>query len=235
MKIEVWSDVVCPFCFIGKRHLEEAIEQSGFDGQIDVVYKAYELDPTAPATTDEPYHVSLARKYQISDEQAEEMVDNILQRARGAGLYYRTSEWTMANTFNAHRVTKYAAEEGKENEMVERFFSSYLEEAKKIGTDEVILSIAEEAGLNVEKVKEVLEGEAYADEVRQDIAEAKQVGVQGVPFFVFNRKYAVPGAMPTESFVEVIQKVAEEEGLEAKPQVLDIEGSGMCTDGKCEM
>src|SRR5699024_8000179 len=84
MKIEVWSYVVCPFCLIGKRHLEEAIEQSGFDGQIDVVYKGYELDPTAPATTDEPYHVSLARKYQISDEQAEEMVDNILQRARGA-------------------------------------------------------------------------------------------------------------------------------------------------------
>lgn len=236
MKIEVWSDFVCPFCYIGKRRLEEALKMSPYGDQVTVEYKAYELDPTAPASTDEKYHESLARKYGKSEEEALGMMENMAAQAKTVGLNYNLDALTPANTFKAHRLAKFAKTKGLDIEFTERVLRAYFIEGQKIGLDEVLIPLATEVGLNEAEVKEVLSSNAFEEEVRTDIAEASQVGVRGVPFFVMDRKYAMSGGQPAEVFAQAIEKVAQEAGLQPTLQVLgDEDAGGMCADGKCEI
>ncbi len=206
MKIEVWSDYVCPFCYIGKRRLEEAIQEAGLEGKVDVVYKAYELDPNAVATSDKSMVTALMEKYQMSSEEAKTMTDNVEMQAKSVGLDYNFEKMTPANTFHAHRLAKFAEEENLGEEMTERLLHAYFIEGEKIGTYETLQKIAEEVGLSKERTKEMLHSEGYIDVVKKDIEEASQIGVQGVPFFVLNRKYALSGAQSTETFVEALRK-----------------------------
>ena len=211
MKIEIWSDYVCPFCYIGKRRLEEALEQTGLGEKAEVVFKAFELDPNSPAVSDTLIKESLAKKYGMSVEEAKKMTDNVVDQAKTVGLNYNFDVMTPANTFNAHRLAKLAEQEGFDKTVSESLLKAYFIDGEKIGTDDVLLRIAEEAGISRDRAKEVLDSDEFADDVRMDIAEAQQIGVKGVPFFVINRKYAISGAQPAEAFANALRQAAEEE------------------------
>ena len=235
MKIEIWSDYVCPFCYIGKRRFEEALEKTGLEGKVEVVYKAYELGPNAPATTDETIQESLAGKYNISIDEAKSMTDNVVVQAESVGLKYNFDAMHPANTFNAHRLAKLAEQKGLGEEMTEQLLQAYFIESKRIGLDDVLIEILVKVGISKERAEEVLKSEAFAEEVKADITEAGQIGVQGVPFFVINRKYAISGAQPAETFAEALQKVAEEEGIRPKLTILNSDASGACKDDNCDI
>jgi predicted DsbA family dithiol-disulfide isomerase len=235
MKIEVWSDYVCPFCYIGKRRLEEAISSTGLAQNIDVQFKAYELDPNSSAISDKSTYEMLAEKYQTTLEAAKQMTSSVKKQAESVGLEYDFDRIKPANTFDAHRIVKWAAAQGKPAEASERLLKAYFIDVQEIGRHEVLLNLIEEIGLDRTQAAKVLASDDYAAEVRQDIQEGMSLGVQGVPFFVINRKYAISGAQPAEAFAEALRKVAEEEGITSKLQTLGQENVGICKDDNCEI
>ncbi len=224
MKVEIWSDFACPFCYIGKRRFEQAIEQ--FDGDVKVEFRSFELDPNAPRKTDQDIHDMLAGKYGMTREKAKAMNDQMTEQAKEAGLDYQMDTIIPANTHDAHRLSHYAKEQGKMAEFTERIMKAYFTESKHIADFESLAQLAEESGLLKEEVLNVLESGKYSDQVRADQKEAAQVGVRGVPFFVFNEKYAVSGAQPVESFLQVLHKVGAEEQVTAKK-------TEWCADDDC--
>ncbi len=216
MKVEVWSDYVCPFCYIGKRQLEKAIKDSGYEGQIEVEYKSFLLDPTTPVDTEEPVISSLAKKYQVSEEQAKNMTENVATRAKEVGLDYDFDQMKTANTVAAHRLAKWAETKGQGHEMSERLLKAYFLEGEAIGKSDVLLRLVEELGLNKAEAKEILDGNQFKGDVEKDIFEAQQLGVRGVPFFVFDNKYGISGAQPQALFEQTIEQAASEAGLKHK-------------------
>lgn len=213
MKIEIWSDYVCPFCYIGKRRLEEALEQTGLGEKAEVVFKAYELDPNSPAVSDTLMTEVLAKKYGMSVEEAKKMTDNVVDQAKSVGLNYNFDVMTPANTFNAHRLAKLAEQEGFDKTVSESLLKAYFIDGEKIGAEDVLLRIAEEAGISRDRAKAVLDSDEFADDVRMDIAEAQQIGVKGVPFFVIDRKYAISGAQPAEAFANALRQAADRKSV----------------------
>lgn len=213
MKIEVWSDFVCPFCYIGKRRLEEALEQAGFEGKAEVEFKAFELDPHSPKTSDKSMYEVLAEKYGSTVEAAKGMTAQVVEQAKSVGLDYNFDAMKPANTLDAHRLVKWASAQGKAAEANELLLHSYFIEGKEIGENDVLLDLIETLGLSREEANKVLTSDAYLTEVQADITRAGQIGVRGVPFFVLNDKYAISGAQPLEAFVSALNKVGEEEGI----------------------
>lgn len=235
MKIEVWSDYVCPFCYIGKRRLEEGLKQSGLEGKAEVEYKAYQLDPNTPVASDRSLLEGLAAKFNVSMSEAENMMKNIAEQAKTVGLHYQVNKMKSSNTMDAHRLAKFAKQHGKEAQVTERLLHGYFVEGEQIDTEEVLLAVAKEAGLDAEQTKAMLNSDDFTDQVQADIEEAREIGVQGVPFFVVNRKYAISGAQSTEAFVEALEKIAKEEGIQPSLQVLGGDGGGQCDDGSCNV
>lgn len=234
MKIEVWSDYVCPFCYIGKRQLEKAIKESGYEEQIEVEYKSFLLDPSTPVDMEESIYTALAKKYNLSVEEAKKMTANITSRAEEVGLEYNFDEMKTANTMAAHRLAKLANELGKAPAYNERLMKAYFLEGEAIGRLEVLKRLAEEAGLDTAKVEDVLAGNHFEEAVEADIYEAQQIGVRGVPFFVFNKKYGISGAQPQPLFAQTIEQAAAEAGLKKSIQLVG-DGGATCTDGECEL
>lgn len=224
MKVEIWSDFACPFCYIGKRRFEQAAQQ--FDGKIKVEFRSYELDPNAPTKADGDVHSMLAKKYGMTVAKAKAMNDQLTAQAKEAGLDYQMDTIILANTHDAHRLSHFAKEKGKMNEFIERVLKAYFTESKHIADFEQLAQLAEEAGLLKEEAMEVLTSGKYSDRVRTDQEEALEIGVQGVPFFVFNEKYAVSGAQSVESFMQVLEKVSEDEKITA-------EQTEWCQDDDC--
>ncbi|MBY0222218.1 DsbA family oxidoreductase [Mammaliicoccus sciuri] len=235
MKIEVWSDYVCPFCYIGKRRLEQALKQAGLEEKAEVQYKAYQLDPNTPVASDQSQLEGLANKYNISRTEAENMMKNVEEQAKTVGLHYQVEKMKTSNTQDAHRLAKFAGQHGAEEQVTERLLHGHFVEGERIDTEEVLVSIAQEAGLDAELTKAMLHSNDFADEVQADIEEARQIGVQGVPFFVINRKYAISGAQPIEAFVEALEKIAEEEGIKPTLQMLGKDSGGQCDDDSCDV
>ncbi|MEH7383389.1 DsbA family oxidoreductase [Bacillus sp. JJ1533] len=215
MKIEVWSDFVCPFCYVGKRRLEHALEHFPNRDQVEVEFKSFELDPNAKPYSGESIHELLASKYGTSVEQAKQMNENVGQQAAEVGLDYNFDKMKHTNTFDAHRLAKYAATVGKEKEMTEILLQSYFIEGKLISDHEVLADLAESVGIERQAVLDVLKDEKnYANDVRIDESIAQQIGVTGVPFFVINQKYSISGAQPTSTFLGALQQVWKEENPE---------------------
>ncbi|MGG1613812.1 DsbA family oxidoreductase [Paenibacillus phoenicis] len=210
MKIEVWSDFGCPFCYIGKRRLERALELFGHRDEIELVYRSFELDPGAPKDTESSIHELLAVKYGLSLEQAQESNRNVAQQAQTEGLTYNFDTIIPTNTFDAHRLAHYAGEQGKAKEMTERLFRAYFTDSLHIGDRETLVRLAEEVGLEGTAVREMLEQNTYADAVREDENEARRLGIRGVPFFVLRGKYAVSGAQPLEIFQGALLRAWED-------------------------
>lgn len=234
MKIEVWSDYVCPFCYIGKRTLEQALERSGYNGQADITFKAYELDANAPVGSGKRAYEHLAEKMGQSIEQAKQMTAGVAEHAKAFDLHYDVENMVHANTFSAHRLVKWAGTQGQEHQLTELLMHHYFEKADNISQTETLLGIAEKAGLDRQQAEEVLESSRFRDEVERDIQEARQIGVQGVPFFVVNRKYAISGAQPLEAFVEALEQIAEEEGLRPALKPMNKAKTSFCTGDSCD-
>jgi predicted DsbA family dithiol-disulfide isomerase len=236
MKIEVWSDFVCPFCYIGKRRLEGALAQFPNRDQVEVEFKSFELDPTAPKEMDKNIHEVLAAKYGMSIEQAKKSNENLGRMAKSVGLTYHFDDMKPTNTFDAHRLAKFAKTHGKESVITEKLLFAYFTESKNIGDIEILADIASAAGLDRQAALDVLNNQdAFANDVRSDEALAHQYGITGVPYFVINQKYAISGAQPLETFTGALQQVWQEESAGPVLQELTVDGSeGMnCTDGSC--
>ncbi|MFL6557247.1 MAG: DsbA family oxidoreductase [Bacillus sp. (in: firmicutes)] len=234
MKIEVWSDYVCPFCYIGKRRLEVALDQFPHRDQVEVEFKSFELDPNSPKNIGQNIHEVLAKKYGMSVEKAKEANQGVGQQAATVGLKFNFDEMKPTNTLDAHRLAKFAKTQGKEAAVSEMLLHAYFTESKHIGDIETLADLAEAAGLNRQEVLQVLnDKEAYATDVRQDESLAQQYGVRGVPYFVINQKYAISGAQPTETFMGALQKVWEEESPTPVLQDLSTEDDVSCADGSC--
>lgn len=209
MKIEVWSDFVCPFCYIGKRNMELALEQAGIKEKVDIVYKSFQLNPDAKKSYDESIDKIIADKYGISVEQAAASNRNVIQAAKKVGLEYNFDDIKPTNTFNAHRLSHYAKEEGKMEAFTEVMMRNYFIESFNISDEDVLLNAIREVGLDIEKAKAVLHSDQYSDAVNFDMGESRNFGINGVPFFVFDRKAALSGAQPIEAFVKTFKKLSE--------------------------
>lgn len=214
MKIEVWSDYVCPFCYIGKKQLEIALDELGYGDKIEVEYKSYLLDPSTPVDTKSSVYEDLQRKYQISLEEVKKMTANVAMRAKEVGLEYNFDDMKSANTVKAHRLAKWAETEGKGKEFTERVLKAYFLEGQAIGQTDVLLALVKEVGLSVERAQQVIDTDDFIVEVQQDITAAQNLGVRGVPFFVVDNKYGISGAQPQEVFEQTIEKAAQELGLQ---------------------
>ncbi|MBD8523150.1 DsbA family oxidoreductase [Lysinibacillus fusiformis] len=235
MKIEIWSDYVCPFCYIGKKQLEQAIEDTGFGGQVELVYRSYQLDPNTPVDSNITVYESLAKKYGMTLEKAKEMTLGVTARAKEVGLNYDFSNLMEENTLKAHRLVKWAEQQGDVTALVEALLHSHFIEGKRIGQEDVLLDIAEQVGLQRAEVAKILAVDEFKNEVEADIQEGLQLGVRGVPFFVLNRKYGISGAQPQEVFEDTIRKVAEEEGLQPGLKMAGMDDAGVCTDDNCKL
>jgi protein disulfide-isomerase len=236
MKIEVWSDFVCPFCYIGKRRLEEALAQFPQRDQIEVEFKSFELDPNSPKNIDKSIHEILAAKYGMSIEQAKQANQGVGQQAAGVGLSYNFDDMKPTNTFDAHRLAKFAKTQGKEAEVTEKLLYAYFTESKHIGDHTTLADIAEASGLDRQETLSVLQDKnAFANDVRIDQSIAQQYQISGVPYFIINSKYAISGAQPTSTFAGALQKVWEEEN--PTPVLKDLSTlsaeDASCADGNC--
>lgn len=202
MIIDVWSDVVCPWCFIGKRRLEKALAAFDHKDEIVIRHRAFQLQPDAKEVVPTGKH--LADKYRVSEDQVKEMQANVCAVADGEGLCYNLDDTLSGNTFNAHRVLLYAATINKQDELLEAMYSSYFEKSLPLFSHQDICSVAESVGISEVDVMNVLESDQYTNEVLADRDLASQLGATGVPFFVVDMKYGISGAQPLEAFVETI-------------------------------
>ncbi|MFC5272270.1 DsbA family oxidoreductase [Adhaeribacter terreus] len=221
MKVEIWSDVVCPFCYIGKRKFEAALEDFPHKDEVEIEWRSFQLDPDCKPTPGTSVHEYLAKRKGVSVEEGKRMNDYMAGMAKEVGLNYDFNNAKIANTLDAHRVLHFAKEYGKQNELKEKLFAAYYTEGKSIGDAESLAQIAETVGLDGEKVKAMLQTDQYNDAVLQDNYEAQQVGARGVPFFVFNNRYAISGAQPTELFLQTLERTWDET---EKPKPTPIQG-----------
>lgn len=206
MKVEVWSDVVCPFCYIGKRRFQAALERFAENEEVEVRWRSFELDPSVPPERTEPLVDHLADKYGISHAEAEAFQARMTEMAAGEGLTFRLDRARPGNTFDAHRLIKLAGDRGCEEAVAERLMAAYLAEGEPIGDRDTLVRLAGEAGLDREEAAAVLDSDDYAEAVRADEAEARSLGIDGVPFFVLDRTYGVAGAQPPEKLAEALEK-----------------------------
>lgn len=211
MKIEIWSDYVCPFCYIGKRNLEIALEQTGTNKDVEIVFKSFELNPNAHKHYEKNINQLIADKYGMTIERAAETNNRIINTAKVVGLEYNFDNLQPTNTFDAHRLSHYAKAEGKLNEYTEALMKSYFTESLNISDFSVLISIADTVGLNKEDAERILKSSDYSAEVRREESDAYNIGVTGVPYFLFDEKEKVNGAQPVEAFVQVINKLNYEE------------------------
>lgn len=238
MKIEVWSDYVCPFCYIGKRRLEMALEKFAHKDEVEVLFNSYELDPNTPRDIGQSIHEIIAGKYGVSVDEAKRMNEGIRQQAAEVGLTFNFDTMIPTNTFDAHRLTHFAKTQNKDKELTEKLLQAYFTESKHLGDHKILAHIAAEAGIDRNEALAFLaDEEALADEVRRDEQAAQQMGVRGVPFFVINQKYGISGAQPTETFLSALEKVWQEE--QSGTVLQDLSGDnpqgGACADGSCDL
>lgn len=210
MKIQIWSDFSCPFCYIGKHHLSAALYAFSDRENIDLLFRSFELDPNRPVNRRSNIYTHLSEKYDMSIHQAEEITERITHQAKRIGLNFNFDTLLPANTFDAHRLLHFASEQGVMMQMSEILFKAYFIDSLNIADGATLIGLAGEAKLDQQRVREILQSEKYADRVRADESFAKQLKITSVPFFIFDNKYAVSGAQPTAVFSEVLQKVQEE-------------------------
>jgi predicted DsbA family dithiol-disulfide isomerase len=209
MKVEIWSDIMCPFCYIGKRRFEKALSQFPGADNVEIEWKSFQLNPEMKTDTNKNINQYLAEIKNWSLNQAQEMNDRVALMAKDEGLHYDFNKAIVANSFDAHRLIQYAKTLKKGDEAEERLFKAYFTEGKNISDRSVLIDLAEDIGLNKNEAEDVLKNDKFTENVNDDILEAAKIGVTGVPFFVFNRKYAVSGAQEAETFLDVLTKTNE--------------------------
>lgn len=219
MRIDVYSDMVCPFCYLGSRHLELALEEftgaeAGGPPDVEVVWRSYQLDPHAPAVSEQTTTSMLATKYGISEAEAIANQQQLTEAAASVGLDYHLAGTTVANTHDAHRITTLAREVGGDElaaTWVRRVMRAYFTENRQIGDPDVLAALAGEIGLETGRVRTVLAGTEFADQVQTDAERARALGVQGVPFFVIDNRFGVSGAQPPEVLLAALRRATGED------------------------
>jgi predicted DsbA family dithiol-disulfide isomerase len=215
MQVEIWSDVVCPWCYLGKRRFERALESFDHRDEVSVVYRSFELDPSAPAEVSTPTVELLASKYGMTAEQARDAQRQMEQRAAGDGLEFRMSDLRSGNTRDAHRLLHLAKERGRQAELAERLHRAYFTEQASIFDHASLTGLADEAGLDRDEVTRVLASDEYGDAVDTDEAMAQALGATGVPLFVIDRRYGISGAQPPEVIVRALDQAWADAEAEA--------------------
>jgi predicted DsbA family dithiol-disulfide isomerase len=234
MKVEIWSDVMCPFCYIGKRKFEAALAQFPDSANVELVWKSFQLDPDMVANGKQNTYQYLAERKGMSYEESVKLHDNVVQMASESGLEYNFGISVVANSFDAHRLLQLAKTHGLGDALEEELFRSYFTEGKDIADHATLTEIGTKAGLNEAEITRMLGSDAFSTEVQRDIHEARQIGVRGVPFFVFDRKYAISGAQQTDVFAETLSKSFSEWQKSNPTSDIGIIDGDVCTpDGEC--
>lgn len=235
LRVDVWSDVACPWCYIGKRKLEAALAAFPHAADVEVVWHAFELDPSAPRTQPDGVSMAarLAKKYGNTVREAEVMIQRVVDVAKAEGLDFRFDRQKPGNTFDAHRLMHLGKVRGKQDAVKERLMHAYFTDGEAVGDKAALVRIGVSAGLDVDEVTALLESDLYANEVREEEEEAAEIGIRGVPFFVFGEKYAVSGAQPKEALLSVLQKTWSELGPKKLENVATEEGGDACGPEGC--
>lgn len=209
MRVDVWSDIVCPWCYVGKRRFEKALTR--FDGRADVqiVHHSFQLNPSAPHDQTSNRREMLMRKYRLTPAQVEEMDARMMQTAAAEGLDYHLEGTVTGNTFDAHQLVHLARDGGKQDAMIERLYRAYFTEQRSIFDETSLVALASDAALDPDDARAVLRERRYADAVQSDLDEARRLGATGVPFFVIDEHYGVSGAQAPEVFLEVLRTAAQ--------------------------
>ena len=233
MKVEIWSDVMCPFCYIGKRRFEAAFQEFEHKDNIEIEWKSFQLNPDL--VTDPKININdyLAERKGITIDHARQMNDHVTSMAAEAGLKYDFDKAIVANSFNAHRLSHLAKKHGLGDAMEEALFKAYFTEGKNTDDKQTLIDLGAAIGLDADEIRQTLDSNDFADAVKHDIAESQYLGIQGVPFFVMNRKYGVSGAQAVPVFAETLEKAFEEWQQTNKSQLTIIEGESCTPDGDC--
>ena len=235
MKVEIWSDVMCPFCYIGKRNFENALAQFADKENIEIEWKSYQLDPSMPEVAAESQEDYLVKHKGMSREQVRGMLANVTEMAKQAGLDYHLDKSVMVNSQKAHQLIQFAKTKNLGDQIEERLFKAYFTEGKNVADLETLTQLGKEVGLDENELQVAFTDDQYLYQMKQDIQEGANLGVKGVPFFVFDRKYGVSGAQPAEAFLETLSKSFgewREKNPEVKLQMT--QGQSCDINGNCE-
>ncbi len=229
VQVEIWSDVVCPWCAIGRARFMKALAAFEHRDDVEVLWRSFELDPQAPREPAGDLADHLAAKYGFTREQALAKNQQVSDLAAAEGLEFRMEQAQRGNTFDAHRVLHLAADRGVQDAVKERLFRGYFTDGARIADPETLVRLGAEAGLDADEVRTVLAGDAYAADVRADQAQARTYGISGVPFFVLDRKYGLSGAQPVELLVSALEQAWNE----SRPLLQTTPAGDGCDDSSC--
>ncbi|UIR57178.1 DsbA family oxidoreductase [Sphingobacterium sp. SRCM116780] len=234
MKIEIWSDIVCPFCYIGKKRLEKALETFPHRDEVDIIWKSYQLHPQFPKDSDGVACIKYIKESKgLTQEETLAMMHQVQSIGKSLDIDLNFEKAIIVNTLNAHRLIHFAQENGKGNEMKEKLFQAHFSEGLDVNHSETLIKLATEVGLDSSQVEQLLDSDQYAYEVSQDIQEGVNLGLRGVPFFVFNQKFGVAGAQPLEIFEKTLRQAYDD----AKQVIIMNDNEGPSCDietGNCE-
>jgi protein disulfide-isomerase len=225
---------MCPFCYIGKRRIEEALQNFKHKDSVTIEWKSFQLDANFIASPDDTIIDHLADKYRKDSDWAQTMIDNMTQNAKNAGLDFHFEKAILANSFHAHRLLHLAKKYNLANELEELLFKAYLTDGKNVNDLDTLSKLGKEVGIDSEEIKQVLNSNEFAKEVQQDIEQAQAIGVQGVPFFVFDDKYAISGAQPATTFLQTLERVWLEGNFDSKVTILNPTNENSCDIDGCE-
>ncbi|WP_055491607.1 DsbA family oxidoreductase [Streptomyces sp. TP-A0356] len=233
MRVEVWTDIACPWCYVGKARFDKALQAFPHRDEVEVVHRSFELDPHRAKGDVQPVLAMLSKKYGMSEAQAQAGENNLGAQAAAEGLEYRTTGRDHGNTFDMHRLLHFAKEQGRQDELIQILYRANFAEERSVFTegDERLVELAVQAGLDAEAAREVLsDATAYADAVRADEREAAELGANGVPFFVLDRKYGVSGAQPAEIFAQALRQAW---GARSPLRLIEDGGADACGPDGC--
>ena len=229
MQVEIWSDIMCPFCYIGKRKFEAGLEQFAGKDNVEVIWRSFQLNPELKAAPGQDIYTYLAEAKGMSLEQSKQMHSQVADMAKQAGLDYDLDKAVIANTYNAHRLIQLAKAHGLGDAMEERLFKAYFTEGYNLDDMDTLTQLGLEVGIDAALIAAALNSDAFGDAVDADIAEAQAIGVRGVPFFVIDRKYAVSGAQAPETFLGALEQAWKEQSV-----LVIADGDSCDTDGNCD-
>jgi predicted DsbA family dithiol-disulfide isomerase len=234
MKVDIWSDIRCPFCYIGKRKFETALAKFPQKDKVEVEWHSFELEPGLKTDTGVNLHDYLAQRKNISRESSVQLHKQVTETAKQVGLNYNFDTAVIANSFDAHRLIQLAKLNGLGDAAEERLFKAYFTEGKDISDHLTLIILGDEIGLSGKTVKQMLDSDEFADEVRYDERQAQELGVNGVPFFVMNDRHEVSGAQQPEVFLQTLEKAWQEYEKENPEMVMNTANAATCSPGgKC--
>jgi predicted DsbA family dithiol-disulfide isomerase len=229
VQVEIWSDIACPWCYIGKRRFEEALERFAHADDVTVTWRSFELDPGAPAEREGDRAEHLAAKYGTTADHARAMQDQMTDTAAGEGLEFRFDIARAGNTFDAHRLVHLGAARGVQDAVKERLLRAYLGEGELMSDGATLARLGAEAGLDPDEARDVLAGDAHAEAVRADERTAQELGISAVPFFVVDRKFGTSGAQDPELLVKLLDRAWDE----SHPKMTVVAGGETCGPDGC--